>query len=660
MTRLLSIALAGLILLGCKGSSPVVRLDGGPGADAGVLPGITISGTVSGLSGSGLILRNNGGDALAVSRDGSFTFETQVKEGGTYNVDVLTQPSQPAQICNVANASGTARKNVTNVTVTCATSSFAVSGTVVGLSGSGLVLQDNGGDNLPVGKNGSFKFASKVLSGGTFSVTIANQPTSPAQTCSLLGNTGTVNNADVSTVVVNCGNDSFLIGGTVIGLAGAVSLQNDGTDTIKVTANGSFGFPKPLSSGTPYSVTVSQNPTVPDQVCTVTNGNGSVDNDNISDVVVNCTTQSFTIGGTLSGLGSNAQITLQDNGGDPLTLESNGSFQFALPVQSGQTYSVSASAQPAGETCFVGNSTGTVGSSAVTDVQVICEPVQFIVFVNVSGLSGGTLVLDDNGSDALTVTGNGTTLFNTELVSGSTYNVTVAQQPGGQTCTVTHGTGTISNNDVLATVTCGSGSLDAGSGSSNCPFPSSFTSPPPFDSTETFFQANDGPNGADLISFAGFFNTATCNPCVQFETDVFAGGGSATPDFPTLAPNSNVALGSNVDIDAELFQYTTNGTASTVQSAYLATSGTMSVNAIGTLGETFSGSVFEVTFTHFNYDQTTNMFTGPAADGCTTTVTMGNFSGTEAAFPTAPAARLAHSARFVRPPVTNATAAGVR
>jgi hypothetical protein len=89
-----------------------------------------------------------------------------------------------------------------------------------------------------------------------------------------------------------------------------------------------------------------------------------------------------------------------------------------------------------------------------------------------------------------------------------------------------------------------------------------------------------------------------------------------------------------------------NGTTTTVQSAYLATSGVLDVNALGTLGATFSGSILGVTFTHYNYDPTLGPTT-PAADGCTTTVVFSSFSGTEAAPPArAPTASLHAPARL--------------
>ncbi len=79
----------------------------------------TIGGTVSNLSGTQLVLQNNGGDNLVVNANGSFQFSTALASGSTYSVTVLIQPSNPAQTCTVANGSGKAMADVTNVLLDC-------------------------------------------------------------------------------------------------------------------------------------------------------------------------------------------------------------------------------------------------------------------------------------------------------------------------------------------------------------------------------------------------------------------------------------------------------------------------------------------------------------------------------------------------------------
>src|SRR5204863_4239628 len=72
----------------------------------------TIGGTVSGLSGSGLVLQNNGADNIGVlANASSFAFPNTVVNGGAYSVSVLTQPS--GQTCTVQGGSGTASAAVT-------------------------------------------------------------------------------------------------------------------------------------------------------------------------------------------------------------------------------------------------------------------------------------------------------------------------------------------------------------------------------------------------------------------------------------------------------------------------------------------------------------------------------------------------------------------
>ena len=79
----------------------------------------TIGGSISGLAvGQSVVLLNNGGDALAVNANGSFTFATPLATGAAYSVTVGTQPV--GQVCTVANGSGTvASAHVANVAVSC-------------------------------------------------------------------------------------------------------------------------------------------------------------------------------------------------------------------------------------------------------------------------------------------------------------------------------------------------------------------------------------------------------------------------------------------------------------------------------------------------------------------------------------------------------------
>jgi hypothetical protein len=168
----------------------------------------TISVTVSGLAGINLTLENNGGDNINVPVNGSFTFPTPLYPDTTYNVTVGTQPILPVQSCAVTNGSGTVTANVTGIQVTCTTVTFTIGGTVSGLSGTGLVLQDNGGDNLPISADGSFTFATAIDSGTAYDVSVATQPLNPVQGCGVANGIGTASGTNVTNVHVVCTNGS--------------------------------------------------------------------------------------------------------------------------------------------------------------------------------------------------------------------------------------------------------------------------------------------------------------------------------------------------------------------------------------------------------------------------------------------------------------------
>jgi len=161
----------------------------------------TLAGTVSGLSGTGLVL-SNAGVSLGISSGGSFAFAQPLNAGAAYNVTVATQPGSPAQVCTVANGSGAANANVSNVTVTCVTVTYTISGTVSGLTGTGLELSNNGVD-LPIAASGNFTFAAPVNAGAAYAVSVGAHPGSPTQACTVANGAGTAN-ANVSNVAVTC------------------------------------------------------------------------------------------------------------------------------------------------------------------------------------------------------------------------------------------------------------------------------------------------------------------------------------------------------------------------------------------------------------------------------------------------------------------------
>ncbi|MFW5454720.1 hypothetical protein [Thioalkalivibrio sulfidiphilus] len=186
---------------------------------------------------------------------------------------------------------------------------YTLGGTVSGLLGSGLVLQE-GDLELPIESSGSFTFSGFFDAVASYSVTVLTQPTSPMQTCLVTDGDGTIT-GDVTNIGVTCETDTFTVGGTVSGLDAEESLilQNNDTDSLQVTNNGGFVFDTPVQDQAPYNVTILTQPES-GQICGVINGIGNIDAAAVDDVVVSCdliTVSMDVINGSLSSQGS--QVT---------------------------------------------------------------------------------------------------------------------------------------------------------------------------------------------------------------------------------------------------------------------------------------------------------------------------------------------------------------
>jgi hypothetical protein len=116
----------------------------------------TISGTVSGLLGSGLTLQNNASDSILVANNGPISFPQTVAEGNSYSVTVTTNPTAPAQLCVVSSGSGIANQDIVDVDVSCGPLDSSVSDTDGdGLTdaeelafGTNLKIKDTDGDGF--------------------------------------------------------------------------------------------------------------------------------------------------------------------------------------------------------------------------------------------------------------------------------------------------------------------------------------------------------------------------------------------------------------------------------------------------------------------------------------------------------------------------------
>ncbi|MES1263250.1 MAG: hypothetical protein ABUL69_02765, partial [Peristeroidobacter soli] len=169
---------------------------------------------------------------------------------------------------------------------------------------------------------------------------------------------------------------TYSIGGTVTGSTGALTLQNSNGTQLNVAASGPFTFSAQMTPGASYNVTVAIPPT--SQTCTVTNGSGTVPlSSNVNNISVACTNTitTFSVGGTVSGLGAGKTLVLHlaaDGGSVDRTLTANGTFTFPLTLANNAEFIVNVLTQPASQTCSVANGQGDISGGSVTNVAVTC------------------------------------------------------------------------------------------------------------------------------------------------------------------------------------------------------------------------------------------------------------------------------------------------
>jgi len=144
---------------------------------------------------------------------------------------------------------------------------FDVKGTIFGLAYPGLVLTNNGANDLAVAdKASSFAFPGTIEYGTPYSVAIKKQP--DHQTCGFGANnvpgseTETAGRQASINVLVTCVLNTAAIGGTVSGLTADGLQLNNGSDELKAVVKDatSYTFTNPLAFGTSYGISILAQP----------------------------------------------------------------------------------------------------------------------------------------------------------------------------------------------------------------------------------------------------------------------------------------------------------------------------------------------------------------------------------------------------------------
>ncbi len=285
----------------------------------------TLSFELVGLEGEGLELAEaESNQRVELDQPGSYTpddgttpppaddiraFPAQLLAGSPYRIVVTKQPLRPRQVCEITSGGAGTMPDADHLgaVITCTDlPTHTVSGTVLGLLGRGLQVQLNGDpqgvQNITASSDPrvppTFTFATGLVEGESYEVTVKTHPSNPAQHCTVQLGRGTVETWDVSDVLLVCetlvDGTSYRVGGSVSGLRGkGLRLSLNGGQQLNLDSDGSsslgFTFSQPLGDRSDYEVEVERQPADPVQRCEVqSNGSGSIDGADVTNVSVVC------------------------------------------------------------------------------------------------------------------------------------------------------------------------------------------------------------------------------------------------------------------------------------------------------------------------------------------------------------------------------------
>jgi uncharacterized repeat protein (TIGR03803 family) len=164
------------------------------------------------------------------------------------------------------------------------------------------------------------------------------------------------------------------------------------------------------------------------------NGNGGGDNPKNSVVLKS----------TVTGMKNfETLVLLNDDNGEALTIHGNGIHSFRIALHPNDTYNVTVTEKPTGQTCTVNNGKGVIvnaDSSPIVDIK--CDTHSYQVGGTVTGLKPARLLkLLNNGADLTSFSGHAdgspvTFSFKDSVAIDSSYTVTVATNPSDEVCTV--------------------------------------------------------------------------------------------------------------------------------------------------------------------------------------------------------------------------------
>ncbi|MGE8721265.1 LamG-like jellyroll fold domain-containing protein [Leptospira terpstrae] len=592
----------------------------------------SVSFRVSGLLGSGLQIENNG-DIVDVSANQTYTFSKKIQSGSPYNVIVKTQPNSPIQKCIVSSGSGTVLSgNIEGIQIVCGDALYLIYGTATGLLGNGLQIQNVTGAGTDVINVNSTSFSlPPIPAGETYNFSIISQPTSPSQTCSITspGITTGIMAAAHLPATINCTTNSFAVNAQVTGILGTLTVGNelkltlDGSNTINVTADGTFPFPGTYLSGGTFSIAI-DNPggIISTGVCTLSSGTITVANGAYT-IPVNCS-NAFLISGTVSSpggtttsiLSGSVTLDLVNTGGTPFTTQSitvaSGVTNFSFPstIPGGSDYQIVVSLSAPNQVCTMTAGATHAGTTSDQGTAVVNCSLPTPTFSPVSGS-----VFNDDGTVTLAT-----------LIPGSEYRYTLGN--GGQvdpTCatgTMTTSTVSITNTNqaVIKAIHCKTGWVD--STVQNSTYTLKVATPTPSLATGSLLNSGQSVSfsttttGTTWVCQEGAAGTPT-DPVCGATANTCSSGTLGNYIFPTPGSSQNVKVrmckldyvGSDIlSLNYQPNVYTVSGTISTLTTPFgvntfvlqnnlgddliIAGNGTFTFNTAIPTGSNYSVTVF--------------------------------------------------------------------
>lgn len=332
---------------------------------------LSLIGSVTGLT-APIRLSDGLGHELAIERNGAFSFApVEYQTDDNYQIAVTEHGYH--QQCSVTHAEGTfSHTDITSLIIECKEHIpfFDIYADVTGLSGQ-LALTETFSQEVYSLDSGMQDFLEPVMlaslqDGSEFNFVIRTHPSQ--QSCELMNASGTVT-SETPDLMISC-EDTPVYYPLTVNLSGSLApiTVQQGDEKIVIEPESSVNLP-PLLAGTDYTIAIVDSPA--DHTCEISNETGTAI-ENAPEVMITCQLTGLTLSGTATGI--NGEVTLEDNLGNSLLINSDGRFNFYPKLYSPEeAYHISVTDMPDGQQCKVFYGQGVFGEHSIHDVQLVCH-----------------------------------------------------------------------------------------------------------------------------------------------------------------------------------------------------------------------------------------------------------------------------------------------